>query len=289
MISMKWVALALALLAAVWMAVALLGHWTWSNATAELERGLQAARTERTAPAASRFDPAELEGLPAPVQRYFRTVLTAGQPIVTAATIEHTGEFNMGEAQDNWKPFTSRQHIVTARPGFVWNARIAFVPGLAVRVHDAYVAGAGRLHAAVAGLFTVANLQDTPDLAEGELMRFFAEAAWVPTALLPSQGVRWEAVDEHRARATLADGVVSVTLTFGFAADGSMDSVRAEARGRTVAGRVLPTPWEGRWSGTQAQGGMRVPMKGEVAWLTPEGRKAYWRGTITSVGYEFAP
>lgn len=288
MISMKWVVLSVALLAAVWVAVALLGRWAWSKATDELEGRLQAARTERTAPTANRFDPAELEGLPVPVQRYFRTVLTAGQPIVTAATIEHTGEFNMGEAQDNWKPFTSRQRIVTARPGFVWNARIAFVPGLAVRVHDAYVAGAGRLHAAVAGLFTVADLQGTPDLAEGELMRYFAEAAWVPTALLPSQGVRWEAVDEHSARATLADGAVSVTLTFGFAADGSMDRVRAEARGRTVAGRVLPTPWEGRWSNAQAQGGMRVPMTGEVAWLTPEGRKAYWRGTITSLSYEFA-
>lgn len=285
MTSMKWFLIIGALLVAVWLAVALLGHWVWSKATQELEQGLQAAQT---APATTRYDPAELEGLPAPVQRYFRTALTARQAIVTAATIEHTGEFNMGEVQDNWKPFTSRQRIVTTRPGFVWNARIAFVPGLAVRVHDAYVAGAGRLHAAIAGLFTVADLRDTPDMAEGELMRYFAEAAWLPTALLPSQGVRWEPVDEHSARATLQDGTVRVTLTFGFAADGSMERVRAEARGRTVAGRVLPTPWEGRWSGVQEQGGMRVPMTGEVAWITPEGRKTYWRGTITSVAYEFA-
>lgn len=286
MVSMKWVLLVVAVLLAAWAAVTLLGHLAWTRATDELERGLEAARR---APAVTRFDPAELEGLPAPVQRYFRNALTAGQPIVAAATIEQSGRFNMGEAQDSWKPFTSRQRIVTARPGFVWNARIAFVPGLAVRVHDAYVAGAGRLHAAVAGLLTVADLKDTPDLAEGELMRFFAEAAWVPTALLPSQGVRWEVVDERSALATLADGAVSVTLTFGFAADGSMDSVRAEARGRTVGGRVVPTPWEGRWSNMQPQGGMRVPMTGEVAWLTPEGRKAYWRGTITAVSYEFVP
>ena len=39
----------------------------------------------------------------------------------------------------------------------------------------------------------------------------------------------------------------------------------------------------------QTQGGMRIPMTGEVAWLTPEGRKPYWRGTITSLRYEFAP
>lgn len=41
------------------------------------------------------------------------------------------------------------------------------------------------------------------DLAEGEFMRFFAEAAWYPTALLPSQGVRWQAVDAHTASARL--------------------------------------------------------------------------------------
>ena len=39
------------------------------------------------------------------------------------------------------------------------------------------------------------------EVAQGELMRFFAEAAWYPTALLPSQGVRWQAVDDTSARA----------------------------------------------------------------------------------------
>ena len=120
-------------------------------------------------------------------------------------------------------------------------------------------------------------------------MRFFAEAAWYPTALLPSQGVRWQAVDERTARATLHDGALAVTLTVGFAADGTLTSVRAESRGRTVGGKVVPTPWEGRWSNLQTRAGMRVPMSGEVAWLTPQGRKPYWRGTISRLEYEFAP
>lgn len=99
----------------------------------------------------------------------------------------------------------------------------------------------------------------------------------------------WEPVDERTARATLSDGPITLSLSFGFADDGLLQTVRAEARGRTVAGQVVRTPWEGRWSDMQAQGGMRIPMTGEVAWLTPEGRKPYWRGTITSLRYEFAP
>jgi hypothetical protein len=125
-------------------------------------------------------------------------------------------------------------------------------------------------------------------VAQGELMRFFAEAAWYPTALLPSQGVRWDAVDERTARATLVDGAISLMLLFRFDDLGLIESVRAEARGRTVAKTVVMTPWEGRWSDYQVRDGMRVPTAGEVAWLAPEGRKPYWRGTITSLRYEVA-
>jgi hypothetical protein len=48
------------------------------------------------------------------------------------------------------------------------------------------------------------------------------------------------------------------------------------------------TPWEGRFSNFQQRDGMRVPLTGEVAWLTPEGRKPYWRRTVTALGYAFA-
>jgi hypothetical protein len=90
------------------------------------------------------------------------------------------------------------------------------MPGLPVRVHDAYVAGEGTLHASLVGLFTVVDMRGTRDVDEGELMRFFAEATWYPTALLPSQDVRWEAVDNHLAYATLEEGDISITMLFTF-------------------------------------------------------------------------
>jgi hypothetical protein len=96
-------------------------------------------------------------------------------------------------------------------------------------------------------------------------------------------------MDERSARATIADGELTVTLTFRFADDGTMAGVYAQARGRTVGTPVvLLTPWEGVWSDPQPRAGMVVPMKGEVAWLTPEGRKPYWRGAVRSVAYGFA-
>ena len=68
-----------------------LGAWRWSGAVGSLLAQLDATRT---APSTGRYNAAELEGLPAPVQRYFRAVLTDGQRIVTAVTLTQTGTFN---------------------------------------------------------------------------------------------------------------------------------------------------------------------------------------------------
>jgi hypothetical protein len=267
-------------------AALLYGVYRWHAVTQELCARLEAARVPVQL---QTVEFRELEGMPAPVQRYFRAVLREGQPLVAAVDVKHAGTFNLNESDERWRPFTSRQRVVTQRPGFMWDGRIAMLPGVAVHVHDAYVAGEGILHPALFGLIALADMRDTGgDLARGELMRFFAEAAWYPTALLPSQGVRWEPVDDRSAKATLMDGALSLTMLFRFRDDGLIDSVQAEARGRAVGGQVIPTPWEARCSNYHARNGMRVPLTGEAAWLLPEGRKAYWRGHITEIVYELA-
>ena len=273
------------------------GARRWRNLTDDLIGELTAGLAAPNGPvAAQRYDPGELDGLPAPVQRYFETVLTPGQPLVVGVTIEHTGTFNMGTDREQWVPFTSSQRVVTQaggmRPGFVWDARMPMIPVMPrveVRVHDAYVRGEGTLRAALFGLVPVMEMAATPEVAHGEFLRYLAECAWYPTALLPSQGVRWEAVDDTSARATLVDGATRATLLFHFDEQGLIDWVRAEARGRTVGDTVVNTPWEGRWRAYQPYVGMVVPTEGEVLWLLPEGELPYWRGQVVGVGYEFAP
>jgi hypothetical protein len=131
---------------------------------------------------------------------------------------------------EQWKPFTSPQRVVTHRPGFLWEAKVSMLPGLVVRVLDSYIAGSGLLHAAILGLVPVAKVSGGDEVARGEFMRFLAEAVWYPTALLPSEGVRWEAVDDCSANATIVDGPLALTLLFRFNDAGLIDSVRAHAR-----------------------------------------------------------
>jgi hypothetical protein len=275
----------LALVAVLLVGAWLYGAYRWNYETQELRARLNAARVPVRP---KTVDFRELEGLPAPVRRYFHTVLKEGQPMVSGVHVRHTGTFNMGEATNRWKPFTSDQKVLTRRPGFDWNGNVAMMPGLPVRVHDAYVAGEGVLHASLLGLITVADMRGTSDVAEGELMRFFAEAAWYPTALLPSQGVRWEAAGDRSAYATLTEGDHTIRMLFTFDERGLIDTVHAESRGRAVGGRIVPTPWQGRFWNYQERGGMLVPIDGEVAWMLPEGEKPYFRGRITEISYEFA-
>jgi hypothetical protein len=287
---MTWIiraALVLGGFAAAVLVIAAYGRYRWAEATQLLLAQLEGARQ---AADGSHYNVEELEGLPAPVQRYFRAVLNDGQRIITAVTVRHTGTFNVTalDSRERWMSFTSEQRVLTHRPGFVWNARMALVPGIAVLVHDAYVAGVGTLHPAVMGLFSLTNQHGSDDIARGELMRFMLESAWYPTALLPSQGVRWVGVDEVSADATMVDGNISMTMRFTFDAAGLIATVRADARGAMVGREVVMMPWEGRMSNYQERDGMCVPLTGEAAWAPPGARKPYWRGAIISIAYEFA-
>ena len=259
------------------------GTWRWRRDHAAFCARMRAARLPR---AVKVYDPVEIEGLPAPVQRYFRAVLQDGQAMVSGVRLTQRGQFRQNEAKDAWQPFHATQFVTTHPPGLGWDARIRMAPGVDVFVRDAYAVGAGSLHASVLGLVTVADLHDTPESARGELMRYLAEAVWYPTALLPSQGVRWETIDDTSARATLSDGATTISLDFRFGANCLVASVWAASRPRSASESA---PWLCRLGNYEARAGMYVPLDGEVEWQLPDGPAPYFRGRVTSIDYEFEP
>ncbi len=258
------------------------GRMRWENVTHALLSQLTSAQQVVWT---SHYDVSELNGLPAPVQRYFRAVLTDGQAIITSVKLKQIGSFNLRQGHPWWRPFTAKQSVVMHRPGFVWDARIAVLPGVAVHVHDAYLSGQGVLKPSLLGLIPLADLHGDGELARGELLRYFAECTWYPTALLPSQGVTWQTVDAQFAHATLVDGKFSVTMLVRFNDMGLIESMQCEARGASVGKSMVMMPWECRYSNYHLQHGMQVPMTGEALWITPEGPKPYWRGSIVSLDY----
>lgn len=279
----KLLLFAVVALLALYLVLFVRGQLRWRREADALRTRLDADPLVAPAAPDQTLVPVPADPLPAPVERWFARVLPDELPVTRQLSIRHRGLFNTRSDGERWAPFVSTQTVRLDRPGFVWDARIRMFPGLAVHVHDAYLDGEGVLRAALLGQFPLADLADREGLAEGELMRWIAEAAWYPWVLKPGPTVHWTAVDDQHADVTVRDGDLVITLRFGFDAGGLLRSVRSERRGRSVAGEVIPTPWEGLWSDYRKVGDRLVPMAGEVAWLLPEGRKPYWRGTVTEL------
>lgn len=282
---LKWSMIGAITLIALALVLGLWGNSRWARDTHRRIQALEAT-TSPVKARPQRYDDAELVALPPVVRRYFSKVLNPNQPIVRRLYLEQTGTFNRSTQAEQWEPFTARQRVSTNRPGFVWDASITLSPGITVRVVDAYVAGVGSLQPSVLGLFDLDGSHGTVDMARGELIRFFAEAVWYPTALLPSQGVQWTPVDNTTARATLTDGPLTVTLTFAFNAQGLVDRISSTERSALVDGEMVSMPWEVRLSNYQMHSGMLVPQEGEVAWISTTGRVPYWRGKVEKLDYE---
>lgn len=226
-----------------------------------------------------------IERLPLPVQRYLRAVMSPEAAPFTTARLRQTGEFNLSAEGEQWAPFTADQLTVLAPKGFDWDARIRGPLGLTIFVRDAYILQQGSLCAALeGGIITLSDQPPSDELSRGQLMRFLAELPWYPPAAL-DPAVTWQPIDDHSARAELADGPISATLVFRFGHDGLIESVRADARGRTVGDRIEPTPWGGRFWDYAEFNGWRVPQRGEVAWFLPEGPRPYWRGRLEQIEF----
>jgi hypothetical protein len=273
----RLVALAGSLIAAV-----LVGKSRLDSARTELLAeflGDTDARSART------FEREDLEGLPAPVQRYLDTVLEEGQPYVRVARLRQRGTLRTGGRTSPWREFGATHYVTVDPPGFLWDARIEIAPLLSVRVLDAFRRGAGFARVRLLSVVPVGGADPSPELNAAELMRYLAETVWYPTAFLPSEGVEWGPIDDRSARATLEHRGTRVSLVFHFDDSDRVERVHAEARYREVNGSFEPTPWTGYFSDYRVINGMTVPIEGEVEWHLPDGDLSAWRGRIEGIDY----
>jgi hypothetical protein len=232
------------------------------------------------------FTSEDINGLPDSVSAYFENVLEEGQTYVDSVRIKQEGELRIGDATSSWKSFTATQHITVDPPGFFWNASVSLAPLVKLRIHDLYTGGKGSAEVSVFGVVPLDGADPSPELNEGELLRYLAESVWYPTALLPSEGVRWKEIDDSTAEATLEYGGVSASLTFHFDENDFVTRVHAEERPRRVDDGYEPTPWTGHWHDYETHNGMSVPSAGEVVWHLPEGEMEAWRGSVTDISYD---
>ena len=221
------------------------------------------------------YHEAQLAGLPAPVQRYFRHVLPDGQPYLRGLRLRHGGQFKTDLKKD-WVSIRGEQYITADPPGFIWQGTTRqFV------ARDEYVAGRGSLTVRLLGAVSIVRGHG-PHYNQGELLRWLAEAAWLPTALLPSPHLAWTAIDDHSARLilTLAGQPVACLVRFN-----ERDEITACEALRYISDTEM-LPWQGHFSQYRRQHGMLVPFAGEASWVVDGQRQPYAQFFVTELDYE---
>lgn len=233
--------------------------------------------------AAEPIDFAELDPLPDVVQRYLRHVLVDRQRRIRMARMLQRGVLRTSTRSARWLSFDAEQLIAPLAKGFLWVARIRLFPCLNLQVCDSFVAGRGGGELRLFSTLRIAAERGRRELDEAALHRYLAEAVWSPTALLPSSGVHWSALDTESALASIEVAGIRVSLEFRFNSRDEVCSIHTPGRWMRTKGGYRKLPWRGRFADYSNRNGMIVPLFAEVAWFDNSDWQPVWQGHINKI------
>ncbi|NJL80874.1 MAG: hypothetical protein HC917_22490 [Richelia sp. SM2_1_7] len=112
------------------------------------------------------------------------------------------------------------EQIISAFKGFVWQANIGnglikFIGG------DYYFHNFGRIWFSIWGIIPVVNAHNQ-DITRSSIGRLAGESFWLPSALLPQNGVSWQAINDNTIEANMKVDDEAVTLTFFIDSNGKL-------------------------------------------------------------------
>ena len=163
-----------------------------------------------------------------------------------------------------WMPFTETQTIATRTCDFDWRAR--FGPLGMISVGDAFLNGAGQLTVKALGIIPITTAPNSPQLSRGELMRYLAELAWAPDAILLNGGLRWRVEGPDTLAVSAGVGETAAEVELNLDSEGRIAGAFAPDRGRSVKPPYLLTPWRGRFFDYRRHQDTWLPFAGEVGW-----------------------
>jgi len=203
------------------------------------------------------FDTVSLpEGLPEPVEAFYRELFGEEIPVITSAVI--TGE---AQLRFNGITFPSRlrftheagqnyRHYIEAT---VWGYPL-------LRVNERYLDQVGRME------LPFGIIENEPKINQAANLGLWGESIWLTPLFLTDERVRWEAIDETSARLIVPfeDGEDSFTVYF----DSETNLLTGmEAMRWKEADSAEKTRWILRVEdGWEEFHGIPVPVKGTVTW-----------------------
>lgn len=221
-------------------------------------------------PSQGRFEPAEVEGLPKPAQRYLRWAIAPGTKLAGSVELTMKGRMRLSPTKP-WMPMMARQ-VLAPPHGFVWRATIG--SGL-MTMHGGDLFAADPRQVGVE--FWLANAiplvrRTSPDanLEKAAAGRMVIESMFLPASLLPSRGATWTQKSEDAAEVALDVDGESMSFTLEVGEDDALRRVTMKRWDqRTPDGSWGGVPFGGDVLETMEVDGYRIP-KRVVVWWHPE-------------------
>lgn len=226
--------------------------------------------------------PDQLAPLPAPVRGWLQASGVVGRPRAHIVYLEQQGLMRTAVDQP-WMPARARQRFTVDEPGFVWDVGVTMKRVLPILGRDSYRDGRGRMLILAAALVPVVDGQGA-QIDQGTLLRFLGEIVWFPSAALAPY-IRWTAVDDLSARATMTYAGVTGSAVFAFDPAGRPLRMTAQRYLGAGAGAKLER-WEVTMRAWRPMGGALIPTEGSVTWKLAAGDFEYFRWEITNVAVD---
>ncbi len=196
----------------------------------------------------------------------------------SSVRLTQSGRLKRKLGADTWISFTAAQSISTRDCEFEWRARAG--PFGMVSACDVLKDGAAQFDVLVFGLIPVASAEQTSALMRSELMRYLAELAWAPDAILLNTNLRWRVDGPDMLAVSAGTGGTAAEVVLTLDHEGRIGNAFAPDRPRSATSPNLPTPWHGRFSDYRQHDTLWIPFAGEVAWVIDGIEEIYWQGRI---------
>lgn len=225
----------------------------------------------------------DLTDLPEPVVRWLQSSGIINTPVPNLVFIRQTGVMRLKPDQSKWMPFRAQQIVGFTSPSFSWCVQTKLNRFFRILGRDFFSEEEVALEMRLNNLFPLAKKEKCKHMHKSALQRFMVEMIWYPAFALDPR-IKWETIDENRAKAVMYLGALKGEVVFEIDAQGDLIKCIAE---RYYDGGSRPRKYccVGRVLNIQVLSGLRIPTEVEITWKLDECNFNWFKCSVDSMTY----
>lgn len=232
------------------------------------------------------FSYSELRDLPFILQRYLKYSVKNGTKKPEFVRFKMKGEYKL-KLDSEWMPITAEEYYSVNNPGFVWNAKLKFFGPIWMNIIDTYVNNNGSRLTKLFSSVTIRNVKGK-ELDQSYLVRYLLESIFCPTLLLTEKNVKWQTIDQLRARAIIWDKSQRTAVDFFFNERAEVIKIESEDRYRINDVGFERAKFTIHLANYKEFNSIKIPAYIETQWNLPGNNFTFGKFEITNIDYDIS-